>query len=245
MGFAHTLISLGAGVEQILRDPNIPLEIPIIRLVEPCVASRMSEYVLLSVLRFHRQAFEYQELQKSQHWKPLPLPLINSCTVGILGLGALGLTTAQRLKSIGFPVRCWSRTNKDIKEIECFHGADQLKRCLSTCQVLVCLLPLTSKTRGILNSETFLAMPKGSYLINVARGQHLVEQDLLDALDSGQLSGACLDVFSSEPLPQDHPFWLHPNITITPHVATQTDSEYWTESILLVAMYSQRKRMKS
>ncbi|MDJ0617654.1 MAG: glyoxylate/hydroxypyruvate reductase A [Calothrix sp. MO_192.B10] len=226
------IISLGAGVEDILRDPNLPQDVPIVRIVEPCVTSRMTEYILLAVLRFHRQAFTYQRLQKAQHWKPLPISKTSSCYIGILGLGVLGTDAAQKLKTLGFPIRGWSRTPKNIDGIECFYGRDQLKLCLSKCRVLVCLLPLTLQTKGILNHETFSAMPCGSYLINVARGEHLVEKDLLEALDSGQLSGACLDVFSKEPLPENHPFWSHPQITITPHIATQTNSEYWTQPIV-------------
>ncbi|MGB5636596.1 MAG: glyoxylate/hydroxypyruvate reductase A [Waterburya sp.] len=226
------IISLGAGVEEIVRDPNLPQNVPVVRIVEPCVTSRMTEYILLAVLRFHRQAFTYQTFQKTRHWKPLSLPETSSCNVGILGLGILGLDAAKKLNTLGFPVRGWSRTAKHIDGIECFYGREQLKLCLSECRVLVCLLPLTPETAGILNRETFSAMLPGSYLINVARGQHLVESDLLEALDSGQLSGACLDVFSKEPLPKNHPFWSHPQITITPHVATQTDSEYWTKPIV-------------
>ena len=226
------IISLGAGVEEILKDSNLPQNVPIVRIVESCVTSRMTEYILLAVLRFHRQAFEYQTFQKTRHWKPLPLPETNSCNLGILGLGILGSDAAQKLKTLGFPIRGWSRTPKNIDGIECFYGREQLKLCLHKCRVLVCLLPLTPETEGILNAETFLAMPQGSYLINVARGQHLVEKDLLEALDSGQLSGACLDVFSREPLPENHPFWSHPQITVTPHIATQTDSEYWTKPIV-------------
>ena len=226
------IISLGAGVEDILRDPNLPQNVPIVRIVEPCVTSRMSEYILLAVLRFHRQSFTYQRLQKAQHWKPLPISKTSSCHIGILGLGVLGTDAAEKLKTLGFPIRGWSRTPKNIEGIECFYGRDQLKLCLSKCRVLVCLLPLTVETEGILNHETFSAMPCGSYLINVARGEHLVENDLLEALDSGQLSGACLDVFSKEPLPENHPFWSHPQITITPHIATQTNSEYWTQPIV-------------
>ncbi|NES21824.1 MAG: glyoxylate/hydroxypyruvate reductase A [Symploca sp. SIO3E6] len=226
------IMSLGAGVEQILRDPNLPQNVPIVRIVEPRVTSRMTEYILLAVLRVHRQAFAYQTLQQAQHWQPLPLPETSSCTIGILGLGILGTDAARTLNTLGFPIRGWSRTPKNIDGIKCFHGLDQLQPCLSQCRVLVCLLPLTKETKGILNRETFSAMPQGSYVINVARGQHLVEQDLLAALDSGQLSGACLDVFSQEPLPENHPFWSYPQITITPHVATQTDSEYWTQSLI-------------
>ena len=226
------IISFGVGVEQILRDPSIPENVPIVRIVEPGLTSRMTEYILLAILRFHRQAFEYQRLQQERSWQPLPLPETNTCKIGILGMGILGKDAAAKLSYLGFPVRGWSRTPKNIDGIECFHGREQLKICLSECKILICLLPLTPETKGILNHETFSALPKGSYLINVARGQHLVEKDLLTALDSGQLSGACLDVFDKEPLPANHPFWLHSQITITPHVATQTDSEYWTKSIV-------------
>ena len=226
------IISFGVGVEQILRDPSIPENVPIVRIVEPGLTSRMTEYILLAVLRFHRQAFAYQRLQQERSWQPLPLPETNTCKIGILGMGILGKDAAAKLSYLGFPVRGWSRTPKNIDGIECFHGREQLKICLSECKILICLLPLTPETKGILNHETFSALPKGSYLINVARGQHLVEKDLLTALDSGQLSGACLDVFDKEPLPANHPFWLHSQITITPHVATQTDSEYWTQSIV-------------
>lgn len=226
------IISFGVGVEQILRDPSIPENVPIVRIVEPGLTSRMTEYILLAVLRFHRQAFAYQRLQQERSWQPLPLPETNTCKIGILGMGILGKDAAAKLSYLGFPVRGWSRTPKNIDGIECFHGREQLKICLSECKILICLLPLTPETKGILNHETFSALPKGSYLINVARGQHLVEKDLLTALDSGQLSGACLDVFDKEPLPANHPFWLHSQITITPHVATQTDSEYWTKSIV-------------
>ena len=226
------IISFGVGVEQILRDPSIPENVPIVRIVEPGLTSRMTEYILLAILRFHRQAFEYQRLQQERSWQPLPLPETNTCKIGILGMGILGKDAAAKLSYLGFPVRGWSRTPKNIDGIECFHGREQLKICLSECKILICLLPLTPETKGILNHETFSALPKGSYLINLARGQHLVEKDLLTALDSGQLSGACLDVFDKEPLPANHPFWLHSQITITPHVATQTDSEYWTQSIV-------------
>ena len=226
------IISFGVGVEQILRDPSIPENVPIVRIVEPGLTSRMTEYILLAVLRFHRQAFAYQRLQQERSWQPLPLPETNTCKIGILGMGILGKDAAAKLSYLGFPVRGWSRTPKNIDGIECFHGREQLKICLSECKILICLLPLTPETKGILNHETFSALPKGSYLINLARGQHLVEKDLLTALDSGQLSGACLDVFDKEPLPANHPFWLHSQITITPHVATQTDSEYWTKSIV-------------
>ncbi len=131
----------------------------------------------------------------------------------------MGLVTAQKLAVMGFAVRGWSRTPKTIIGVECFHGKEQFKRFLSQCQVIVCLLPLTPETEGILCDETFSALPLGAYLINVGRGKHLVEKDLLTALNSGQIAGACLDVFETEPLPKDHPFWSDPRIIMTPHIA--------------------------
>lgn len=216
------IISTGAGVDHIFRDPHLPKSIPIVRLVDESLTVQMSEYILLSVLRFHRQAIAYQIQQNQQQWQGLPPRNAASCRVGILGLGVLGLDVANKLKNVGFSVRGWSRTPKQIEQIDCFFGTPQLNHFLSECSILVCLLPLTPETENILNQKTFAALPYGAYLINVARGRHLVEDDLLAALASGQLSGACLDVFQTEPLPQNHPFWTHPQITITPHIAAKT-----------------------
>ena len=216
------IISTGAGVDHIFRDTHLPQNIPIVRLVDESLTIQMSEYILLAVLGFHRQAKVYQLQQNQQLWQGLPPKNVTSCTVGILGLGVLGLDVANKLKTIGFSVRGWSRTAKQVENIDCFFGTEQLNAFLSGCSVLVCLLPLTPETEGILNQKTFAALPPGAYLVNVARGKHLVEEDLLEALKSGQLSGACLDVFQTEPLPQNHPFWTHRQIIITPHIAAKT-----------------------
>ncbi|VXD16662.1 Glyoxylate/hydroxypyruvate reductase A [Planktothrix serta PCC 8927] len=216
------IISTGAGVDHILRDPNLPPNIPIVRLVDESLTAQMSEYILLAILQFHRQFIAYQIQQNQQLWQGLPPRNIANCTVGILGLGVLGLDIAQKLKLIGFSVRGWSRTPKRLDNINCFSGKEEFNLFLSECSVLVCLLPLTPETEGILNQNTFAALPPGAYLINVARGKHLVEEDLLTALTSGQLSGACLDVFQNEPLPKNHPFWVHSKVIITPHIAAKT-----------------------
>lgn len=139
--------------------------------------------------------------------------------MGILGLGAFGSTVSKRLQNNGLSVRGWSKNPKQIPGIECFYGREQLKLFLSKCRLLVSLLPLTVKTENILNMDTFSALPQGAYLVNVGRGKHLVEKDLLAALDSGQIAGAWLDVFRTEPLPPEHPFWFHPQIIVTPHIA--------------------------
>lgn len=217
----NVIISTGAGVDHILRDPQLP-DVPIVRIVDPSMTMQMSEYVILAVLQFQRRSLNYQTLQTLNRWEYLPAKPANSCPIGILGLGVLGTDTAQKLSTLGFPIRGWSRTPKSIPGVDCFSGWTTLPEFLSGCQVLVCLLPLTPETDSILNGETFMALPQGAYLINSARGQHLVEADLLAALDSGQLAGAQLDVFRTEPLPMEHPFWAHPKITMTPHIAART-----------------------
>jgi glyoxylate/hydroxypyruvate reductase A len=219
------IISLGASVDRILVDPDLPDSIPIVRLVSEGKTWQMTEYVTLAVLLFQRRFLEYQALQRSQRWQYLPAPDAIAFTVGILGLGVLGSIVAQKLAAMRFPVRGWSRTPKAIVGVECFHGREQFELFLSQCRAIACLLPITPQTEGILCHETFFALPTGAYLINVGRGKHLVEADLLSALDSGQIAGACLDVFAPEPLPIDHPFWSHPRIILTPHIAAPGQPE--------------------
>lgn len=226
------IISLGAGVAHLLKDPNLPQHISIVRLVSPSQKLQMAEYVNLAVLCFQRRLLDYQQLQKAQQWEYLPVSNAKSFTVGIMGLGAFGSTVAQRLRDNGLSVRGWSRTPKEIAGIDCFDGQEQFKLFLSQCRVLVCLLPITSETENILNLDTFSALPQGAYLVNVGRGQHLVAADLLSALDSGRIAGAFLDSFSTEPLPKDHSFWLHPKIIVTPHIAAAgIPSDFATEVI--------------
>lgn len=213
------IMSLGASVDKILADPDLPAHLPIVRLVSERNILQMVEYVLLCVLLVQRRFIEYRVLQQRQTWQYLPTPETSSLTVGILGLGSFGAAVGEKLASMGFPVRGWSRTPKTIARVECFYGWEQLELFLKQCHVLVCLLPVTPETIGILNNNTFSGLPQGAYLINVGQGKHLVEADLLTALESGQLAGACLDVFENEPLPQDHPFWSHSGIIVTPHIS--------------------------
>ncbi|MGB3401657.1 MAG: glyoxylate/hydroxypyruvate reductase A [Microcoleaceae cyanobacterium] len=213
------IISLGASVDRILADPDLPQHIPIVRTVSQGKTLQMAEYVTLAVLLFKRRFIEYQELMQSRRWEYLTTPDPSSFTIGILGLGVLGLAAAKQLAAMGFSVRGWSRTPKAISGVECFDGNKQFKLFLSQCRVIVCLLPLTPETEGILCDQTFSALPLGAYIINVGRGQHLVEADLLEALNTGQIAGACLDVFETEPLPKNHPFWSDPRIIMTPHIA--------------------------
>ena len=216
------IASLGAGVDHILIDPDLPAGVPITRVVENSMAQSMSEYVVLAVLNYCRQFDNYRADQAQKQWHPrLPL-LAQDLGIGIMGLGQLGGDAAKKLSHLGFRVAGWSRTAKTIQGIQCFAGKTAFGDFLSRSHILICLLPLTSKTAGILNLSTFSRLPTGAYVINVSRGRHLVEKDLLAALDSGHLAGACLDVFEVEPLPPDHPFWAHPKIIVTPHISSIT-----------------------
>jgi glyoxylate/hydroxypyruvate reductase len=219
------IISLGAGVDHIVSDPDISLEVPIVRLITPSLTSQMAEYVCLSVLLFQRRFLDYLALKKSCHWKELPASHAADFTVGVMGLGVLGSYAAEKLTCFSFPIRGWSRTEKSIEGVECFNGRDQFDLFLSKSNILVCLLPLTNETKGILNKTTFSVLPKGSFVINVGRGKHLVEEDLIESLDSGQIAGACLDVFQNEPLSANSPLWRHPNIVITPHISAISMAE--------------------
>lgn len=216
------IISLGAGVDRLVSDPDISPQIPIVRLVAAGLSVQMAEYVCLAVLLFQRRFLDYAALQASSHWQYLPAPSADRFTVGIMGMGILGSAVAEKLKGFSFPLCAWSRTPKIIDGIDCFHGPGQLASFLSRCRVLVCLLPLTPATQGILAARLFAALPQGAFLINVARGQHLVEQDLITALDSGQIAGACLDVFPHEPLSAASPLWSHPRAIVTPHISAVT-----------------------
>ena len=188
----------------------------------------MTEYVLLAVLNHYRQFDKYRAYQEKREWireSIPPIPRRSEVRVGIMGLGQLGGDAAVKLRHLGFQVGGWSLTPKDIDGIRSFHGDQQFNEFLSKTNILVCLLPLTPKTRNILNRNSFDKLPRGAYLINVARGEHLVEEDLFEALDRKQLSGACLDVFRTEPLCKDHPFWTYPQIIVTPHISSWTDRE--------------------
>ena len=216
------IASLGVGVDHILSDRRLPEQVPITRVVDPSMAQSMSEYVTMVVLSRCRHFELYQQDQMNKSWRPR-VPLLASKTrIGVMGLGQLGAFTASRLSEFDFPVAGWSRSSKDIARVKSYVGRRGFTPFLGRTDVLICMLPLTPSTGGILNKETFSRLPRGAYLINVARGQHLVERDLLAALDSEQLSGACLDVFHQEPLPDAHPFWTHPRITVTPHISSLT-----------------------
>jgi glyoxylate/hydroxypyruvate reductase len=216
------IVSLGAGVDGLLSDPTLPRHVPIARLVDPYMTEAMSEYVLTQVLRLHRQDFLYQSQQRERVWRELPQPNAAERRVGILGLGELGSDAARKLAVMGFNVAGWSRSERRLPGIESYHGPEGLLALARRSDILVCLLPLTPETEGILNARLFAALPKGACIVNAARGAHLVEEDLMAALESGQLAAAVLDVFREEPLPPAHPFWSHPRIVVTPHAAAST-----------------------
>ncbi len=216
------IFGLGAGIDHLLRDPELPRHVPIVRLVDPYMTDAMSEYVAWSVLRLHRQDLDYLAQQRAARWQERDQKNAAERPVGILGFGKLGEDAARKLRALGFPVAGWSRSRKDVPGFQLYSGAEGLAALLGLSEILVCLLPLTAETAGILNAANFARLPRGAGLVNAARGCHLVEPDLLAALDSGQLSGAILDVFQEEPLPANHLFWRHPRIIVTPHVAAET-----------------------
>ena len=217
------ILSLGAGVDHILGDPELPPGIPIVRLIDPYLTDAMSEYVALQVLRLHRQDLDYQAQQRARIWHERDQKNAAERPVGILGFGEIGQTAGRRLRALGFPVAGWSRRERNIEGFSTFAGPEGLSRLLARSEILVCLLPLTEATEGILCTRTFALLPKGAGLVNAGRGGHLVEEDLIPALDIGQLSAAALDVFRDEPLPPEHPFWGHPRIILTPHIAGITN----------------------
>ena len=221
------VFALGAGVDSILsklRDhPDmLPLSIPLFRLEDTGMGRQMQEYAVSQVLHWFRRFDDYQAFKQQAHWEPLPDYRYEDFTVGILGAGVLGSKVAEALAPWGFPLRCWSRSRKDYPGVESFAGTDELPAFLKGTRVLINLLPNTAETAGIINQTLLAQLPDESYVLNLARGVHVVEEDLLAALNSGKLKGAMLDVFSREPLPQESPLWAHPRVAMTPHVAAVT-----------------------
>jgi glyoxylate/hydroxypyruvate reductase len=214
--------SMGAGVDHIMRDASIAPDIRITRIVDDALTISMTNYVIMAVLNYHKQIFKYLNDKQEKAWDQQINPEID-LRPGVMGMGVLGQDVAMKLQQLGFRVFGYSNSRKFIKNITSYAGEEELNDFLSQINILICMLPLTSDTRGILNYELFRKMNKGSYLINVARGSHLVEEDLLKAIEEGYIEHAFLDVFNKEPLPKEHPFWSHNKIMITPHIASVTN----------------------
>jgi len=216
------VFSIGAGIDHVLEDTQLPPQIPIIRTTGVDLTQRMREYLCLHVLRLHRRSMDTEFAQRERRWFNQITPVASERNVGIMGLGKLGAICATSLVELGFRVAGWARHQHHIEGVQCYAEAD-LPQFLATTEILICLLPLTPATENILCRCLFNQLPRGASIINVGRGAHLVEKDLLEALQTEQLSYATLDVFRQEPLPDDHPFWSHANITVTPHVASMID----------------------
>lgn len=220
----EVLFATSAGIDQF--DPNVlPDGLPVVRMLDPAIEQGMIEYATFATLWRHRHMSDYVRQQHDRHWQAHMLVPASRRRIGVLGLGQLGGAIARHLKGYGFQVSGWARTPRNLPGITTHAGAETLDAFLSECDILICVLPLTRDTRGVLDYALFERLPQGASLINMGRGDHLVEADLTRALDSGQLSGAVLDVLSEEPPAPDHPFWQDPRILMTPHVAAMTQPD--------------------
>ena len=216
------IFNLGAGVDGLLRSAALPRDVPLVRLEDAGMAPLMAEYVVHAAVRHARDFDRMDADRQARRWQARRPAERSDYPVGVLGAGALGVPVARALVAAGFPVALWSRSPKRIDGLRCHAGRDELDAFLAATRILVCLLPLTSDTENLIDRTVLDRLLPGGYLINVARGGHVVDDDLLAAIRDGRLAGATLDVFRTEPLPADHPFWDEPRIAITPHCSALT-----------------------
>jgi len=217
------IASFGAGVDFLFEDPDLPTHLPITRVIDTMLASDMSEHVVAVIFSYLKKLNTYKIDQLKSVWNPTDYHRISDFKVGIMGLGALGQVLANDLVRFGFQTQGWSNSKKALQGVNTFAGKEELGAFLASTQILVCLLPLTEATNGILNKTLFEKLPQGTYVINVARGGHVDDTDLIAMIDNNHLSGASLDVFHQEPLPQNHPYWKNEKINMTPHCASVSD----------------------
>ena len=225
------VFSIGAGVDQ-LDMSKLPPDLRIVRMIEPGITTTMAQYVAMAVLALHRDLPFYLHEQRSGRWTPRPTLLCSERRVGIMGLGELGTASIAALLPFGFQLSGWSRSKRSIAGVDCFGGYEEMDAFLARCDILVCLLPLTADTRGILCRDLFGRLPKGARILNAARGGHLVQDDLIQSLDDGHIAAAMIDVSDPEPLPSDHPFYVHPAVFLTPHIAGVTRVETAVHSLI-------------
>ena len=220
------IVSLGQGVDHLFSDPHLPDNVPVVRLVDSNMSHALSQWVILALLDHLRDGPAYRKAAAERRFESLPQRQTEQMPVAVYGLGAIGSVIAHRLAALGFAVQGWSRQPRDLGPlIQTYHGPQGFDNIVSHCTAHICILPLTAQTDGLFSADVFAAMPAGSYFINGGRGRHVQEDELMNAVRSGQLAGAALDVFVEEPLPEAHPFWSEPRISIWPHVAAQTNPD--------------------
>tara|TARA_B100000686_G_scaffold117389_1_gene124609 strand:+ start:7927 stop:8871 length:945 start_codon:yes stop_codon:yes gene_type:complete len=218
----EVIFSIGAGVDSLLSCPTLPVHLPIVRMVEPELTAGMVEFCLFHVLRFHRLMPVFEANRVERHWEELTQAPASEITVGVMGLGALGMALTRQLTALRYQVIGYRRGFGEVDGLEVFHGKVQLEAFMRRSEILVALMPSTQETRGLINSKTLSWLPPGAYVINAGRGDLINERDLVSALDEGSLAGAALDVFETEPLPQDSALWTHDKVYLTPHIASIT-----------------------
>ncbi|MEF7612859.1 glyoxylate/hydroxypyruvate reductase A [Aquincola sp. MAHUQ-54] len=221
----RALCSLAAGVDKLITVPDLPADLPLTRVVDPMQGVQIAQYVVAGTLQFTRDLRRYAQQQAQRTWERHPVRPAAQCRVGLLGLGAVGQAIARAFAPLGYPVAGWSRSPRALDGIACFHGDAQLPAMLAQTDILVCALPLTEATRGLLDHERLSQLPRGAIVVNVGRGEQMVEPDLRALLDAGHLGGAVMDVFDREPPPPDDWTWTHPRVLATPHIAAQASFE--------------------